>query len=260
MRLRILLALFLLVSFFPLTAFAQSRVAYTDPVIGMKFVAVPAGSYQMGSTLDTTAQPVHKVSIKPFLIGLYEVTFAEYAQFCAATRRELPDDGGWGMGNRPVINVSWDDAVAFTDWLSAKSGRKFRLPSEAEWEYAARGGTTTPFPWGPNLGKNRANCNGCGSVWDNKSTAPVASFKPNGYGLYDVIGNVYEWCLDLQHDNYQGAPDDGSPWLQPGRSIERVYRGAAFNQPPVEMPVSRRCWGLPDTRDTMTGFRVLLEP
>lgn len=260
MHFRILLALFLLVTSLPSAALAQSRVAYTDPVTGMKFAAIPAGSFQMGDTVDSYAQPVHKVSIKPFLIGLYEVTFAEYAQFCAATRRELPDDNGWGMGNRPVINVSWQDAVAFTEWLSAQSGRKFRLPSEAEWEYAARGGTTTPFPWGTKLGKNRANCNGCGSAWDNKSTAPVGSFKPNGYGLYDVIGNVYEWCLDQLHDNYQGAPGDGSPWLQDSKSTDRIYRGAAFNQPPVEMTVSKRCWDNPESRHSANGFRVLLEP
>lgn len=260
MRCRILITLFLLVTSLPLAVFAQSKAAYTDPVIGMKFAAIPAGSFQMGDTVGTYAQPIHKVSLQPFLIGIYEVTFAEYAQFCAATGRDLPDDNDWGMGNRPVINVTWDDAVAFTDWLSAESGRKFRLPSEAEWEYAARGGTTTPFPWGPSLGKNLANCNGCGSVWDNKSTAPVGSFKPNGYGLHDVIGNVYEWCLDQRHDNYQGAPNDGSPWLQDNSSMERIYRGASFNQPPVEMTVSRRCWGYPDSRDVANGFRVLLEP
>jgi formylglycine-generating enzyme required for sulfatase activity len=164
------------------------------------------------------------------------------------------------MGTRPVINVSWQDAVAFTEWLSAKSGRKFRLPSEAEWEFAARGGTTTPFPWGQELGSNRANCKGCGSRWDDRSTAPVGSFAPNGYGLHDVVGNVYEWCLDLQHDNYQGAPADGSPWLTGSPRAAHIYRGASFRQTEDEMPVSRRCWEDDYRSSEETGFRVLLEP
>lgn len=259
MRCKILLLL-LFVSILPLTPLAQAKVAYVDPVTGMEFVKIPGGTFIMGETIQDVARPPHKVKVKPFLTGRFEVTFDQYALFCAATKRELPDDNGWGRGSRPVINVSWQDAVAFTEWLSAQSGRKFRLPSEAEWEFAARGGTTTLFPWGNELGENLANCNGCGSTWDNKSTAPVGSFKPNGYGLYDVVGNVYEWVLDLRHDSYQGAPATASPWLQGDTTGERVYRSASFLQHPREMTVSRRCWDNPEIRKNEIGFRVVLEP
>jgi len=245
----------------PLTALAQSKAAYVEPTTKMEFVAVPGGSFLMGDDTDEWARPTHQVTVKPFLIGRYEVTFAQYAIFCAATKRKLPGDEGWGMGNRPVINVSWHDAVDFTKWLSAKSGRTFRLPSEAEWEYAALGGVATRFPWGDEIGQHRANCKECGSKWDNLSTAPVGSFKPNGYGLYDVAGNVYEWCLDLMHPNYVGAPIDGSPWLTVDNPREeRIYRGASYQQPVVEMATTKRCWGEPMVRDSEHGFRVLLEP
>lgn len=261
MHLRIVLHLLVVsLSVLPLAAEAKADSTYLDTVTGMEFVAVPGGTFLMGDAVDTAAHPIHSVTVKPFWIGRYEVTFAQYAQFCAATRRQLPDDNGWGMGNRPVINVSWQDAVAFTEWLSARSGRKFRLPSEAEWEFAARGGATTPFPWGNELGTNHANCSGCGSPWDNRSTAPVGTFMPNGYGLHDVIGNVYEWCLDMQHDNYQGAPGDGSPWLEGSLRTDRVYRGASYHQPPEQMTVGRRCWGEHESGTTEIGFRVLLEP
>jgi len=104
-----------------------------------------------------------------------------------------PSDNGWGRGNRPVINVSWDDAQNYIQWLSHKTGKAYRLPSEQEWEIAARAGTTSDYYWGNDIGRNHANCDGCGSEWDNKKTAPVGSFKPNAFGLYDMMGNVWEW-------------------------------------------------------------------
>lgn len=260
MRCAIVCSLLLVLTALPLAAETKTNVAYVEPVTLMEFVAVPGGSFLMGEKGNEWASPVHKVTVKPFLIGRYEVTFAQYALFCAATKRELPSDNGWGRGTRPAINVSWLDAVAFTKWLSDKSGRTFRLPSEAEWEYAARGGMTTPYPWGGDLGKNRANCNGCGSTWDNRNTAPVGSFAANDYGLYDVVGNVYEWTLDLRHDNYQGAPNNGSPWTKGSSSTERVNRGASYSQPLEEMAVSRRCWDEPEFSKSDLGFRVLLEP
>lgn len=261
MRFRILPLLLLCAAVLPWPALAKDEIAYVDPVTRMEFVAVPGGSFLMGDPTDELARPVREVKVKPFLIGRYEVTFAQYAIFCAATKRKLPGDEGWGMGNRPVINVSWHDAVDFTKWLSAKSGRTFRLPSEAEWEYAALGGVSTRFPWGNEFRQHLANCKECGSKWDNRSTAPVGSFKPNAYGLYDVVGNVYEWCLDLMHLNYVGAPTDGSPWVTGGNPLEeRVYRGASYQQPKKEMTIAKRCWGEPTVRDNEHGFRVLLEP
>ena len=162
---------------------------------------------------DTSAKPPHKVTVADFYLAKYEVTFKEYDRFCTDTGRVLPDDNGWGRGNRPAINITQEDAVAYTKWLSNKTGKVFRLPSEAEWEYAARGGKSTNYWWGNDIGTNNANCLTCGSEWDRKMTAPVGSFKPNPYGLYDMQGNVYEWVLDKFHPNYDGAPTDATPWL-----------------------------------------------
>lgn len=135
-------------------------------------------------------KPVHRVTIAPFLMSKYEVTFAQYDAFAAATNRDKPHDQGWSRGNRPMINVSWDDAAAYADWLSAQTGKRYRLPTEAEWEYAARAGNRTEYCWGNDIGYSQANCDGCGSRWDNKQTAPVGSFQPNPFGLYDMHGNV----------------------------------------------------------------------
>src|SRR5262245_42158522 len=153
-----------------------------------EMLVVPGGSFKMGDVQgggDPEVEvPVHTVRIqKPFAIGRYEVTFDEYDQFAKARNRKLPDDEGWGRGPRPVINVSWDDAAAYAKWLSEQTGNRYRLPTEAEWEYAARAGTETNYWWGNNLIKGMANCDGCGSQWDGKQTGPVGSFKPNAFGL-----------------------------------------------------------------------------
>src|SRR5205823_12154354 len=123
-----------------------------------------------------------------------------------------PSDYGWGRGRRPVINVSWDDAKAYAAWLANRTGKAYRLLSEAEWEYAARAGTTTVYFWGDAIGNNNANCDGCGSQWDKRQTAPVGSFKSNAFGLYDMAGNVWQWVQDCYHADYQGAPTAGSEW------------------------------------------------
>ncbi|NJC88022.1 MAG: formylglycine-generating enzyme family protein [Desulfuromonas sp.] len=241
-----------------LPAFAVDRppADYTDPVTGMEFMAIPGGTFTMGDNQDKTASPAHEVTIKPFLLGRFEVTFEQYAKFCSSTGRLIPSDSGWGMADRPVINVSWQDAVDFTKWLSEKSGKTFRLPSEAEWEYAARDGAKTQFPWGDEIGVNRANCNGCGSPWDGRMTATVGSFTPNSYSLYDMIGNVYEWCLDARHDNYLGAPADGSAW-EDAKENFHMTRGGSWYLPPAEMTIIRRCWANDGRREI--GFRVVLE-
>src|SRR5438874_738666 len=151
-------------------------------------VSIPRVKFRMrdiqGSG-DADERPVHLVLIpRPFAMGRYEVTFEEYDVFARATGREQLADRGWGRGHRPVINVSWEDAVAYAKWLSQQTGKRYRLPTEAEWEYAARVGTETAYWWGNEVGKNRANCDGYGgSQWDNKQTAPVGSFQPNPWGL-----------------------------------------------------------------------------
>lgn len=232
---------------------------YTEPITGMEFVAIPGGTYIMGDDTDQWATPEHEVTVKPFMLGRFEVTFEQYVKFCASTGRSIPSDSGWGLANRPVINLTWQDAIDFTQWLSEKTGKKFRLPSEAEWEYAARGGTKTKFPWGDKIDKNKANCKGCGSEWDGRMTAPVGSFSPNGFGLFDIIGNVYEWCLDPFHNDYVGHPIDGSAWTADAVSTDRINRGGSWRWPPEEMGITRRCWNRADTKRDEIGFRVLME-
>ncbi|MDM8566075.1 formylglycine-generating enzyme family protein [Candidatus Halobeggiatoa sp. HSG11] len=222
-----------------------------------KMVKIPAGKFQMGDIQDgggNDEKPVHWVTIKqPFFMSKYEVTFAEYDAFAEATGRKKPDDEGWGRENRPVINVSLDDAVAYTTWLSQQTGEQYRLPSEAEWEYAARAGTKTKYWWGNDIGKNKTNCNGCGSQWDGKQTAPVGSFQPNQFGLYDTVGNVWEWCADYYQNNYNNAPTDGSAWKKSSRY--RVLRGGSWsNGPNVTRAALRGRFNFPSSK---FGFRLV---
>lgn len=208
-------------------------------VIEPEMMRIEPGKFLMGApTSDADSfdgeRPQHEVTINyAFEISKYEVTFNEYDAFANVTKRELPSDSSWGRGKRPVINVSWNDAQAYVKWLSEQKGKKYRLPTEAEWEYAARAGAQTRFWWGKKVGKNNAVCDGCGSQWDNKQTAPVGSFKPNPFGLYDTSGNVLEWVQDCWHENYNNAPKDGSAWLEKddGYCLQRVIRSGSWNIP-----------------------------
>ncbi|MBK5966853.1 Sulphatase-modifying factor protein [Thiocystis minor] len=215
------------------------------------------GVFQMGanSLSGEDFSPAHEVQIRPFLIGLNEVTYQDYDRFARATGRPLPDDFGWGRGNRPVVGVSWLDAQAYVDWLSRETGRHYRLPTEAEWEFAARAGGTRSFWWGSGLEPGRAACFDCGSQWDNRSTAPVGSFPPNPFGLHDTAGNAMEWVADCYQPSYQGAPSEGSS--APGANCKaRVARGGAFNKPSSSMRVYVRGHFAPETRLNMLGFRI----
>ena len=159
-----------------------------------------------------------------------------------------------------MINVSWDDAVAYASWLSEETGEEYRLPSESEWEYAARAGTTTRYSWGPNLGRNRANCIACGSRWDADRTAPVGSFAANPWGLHDVHGNVSEWVQDCWHVNYRGSPDDGSAWQRRrgcGFGFDRrVLRGGSWAGHWRDLRSAYRRWIAARDRYNTVGFRV----
>ena len=152
--------------------------------------------------------------------------------------------------------MSWDDAKQYVDWLSRITGKGYRLLSEAEWEYAARAGTTTAYSWGDDIGKGNANCNGCDSEWDAKQPAPVGSFKSNAFGLYDMHGNVYEWVEDAWHDNYSGAPVDGSAWLEGGDASRRVVRGGSWSAIPGFLRAAFRISGNTVDRYNYIGFRV----
>ena len=216
-------------------------------------VVVPAGSYRMGSRHELPNElPVHEVAIgAPFAVGRYEVTFAEWdacARDGGCPRGEgIANDGGLGRGRRPVINVSWDDAKRYVQWLSRKTGKPYRLLSESEWEYAARAGTDTVYSWGDEIGVNRANCRGCGGRWDGSENAPVGSFGANAWGLHDMHGNVGEWVEDCRNDSYAGAPADGSAWLKGNCDMHVLRDGSAWFNP----------WGLRASRRAHkdTGFR-----
>ena len=232
-----------------------------DIGFGPAMIRLKGGSFVMGSNRNQVSSdqwPAHEVKIATFAISQTEVTFDEYDSFAQATGRPLPNDQGWGRGKRPVINVSWEDAVAYTKWLSERTGKVYRLPTEAEWEFAIRGGSDSAYWWGYQVDEGRANCFDCGSEWDIKSTAPVASFSPNGFGLHDMAGNVREWVYDCYHPNYSGAPLDGSAWMERGCK-ERVVRGGAYNKTSDSMLSTWRGHLKPNLSFTFTGFRVVRE-
>ena len=232
---------------------------YSQPRIPIpEMVVIPAGSFQMGcvSGIDCydDEKPVHEVKIDSFAMSKYEVTFKEYDAFTDATGRKRAVDY-WGRGLRPVIKVSWEDAMAYTEWLSEQTGDRYRLPTEAEWEYAARAGSTTAYSWGDSIGRNRANCDGCASLWGGEKTALVGSFKANGWGLYDMHGNAREWVQDCWNSNYEGAPTDGTAWLT--RDCDRrVLRGGSWSDEPRNLRSAYRYGGTSDFRLYVYGFRI----
>jgi formylglycine-generating enzyme required for sulfatase activity len=231
-----------------------------------EMVVVPAGAFTMGSPAmekgqTSTEEPQHMVTIaKPFAVSKFELTFDEW-DICVANG-DCPrgvSDSGWGREQRPVINVTWDDAQYYVAWLSKVTGQTYRLLSEAEYEYAARAGKQTAYPWGNDIHLNgtvMANCKSCGSQWDGKQTAPVGSFAANGFGLYDMVGNVFEWVEDCVHDNYVGAPTDGSAWMEGGDCNSRVVRGGSWDTAPIILRSAHRGRRSADLRGTGLGFRV----
>ena len=226
-----------------------------------RMVVIPAGTFQMGCESGRDCfddeRPVHTVTIsRPFALSKHEVTFDEYDRFAVATGRSRPDDEGWGRGRRPVMRVSWNDVQEYVAWLSSETGSQYRLPSEAEWEYAARAGTTTAYSWGNDVGNNRANCDGCGSQWDDEMTAPVGSFGANAWGLLDMRGNVGEWVQDCWHESYSGAPADGSAWTVGGDCSVRVLRGGSWFNGPRNLRAANRSWLGAGGRFDNFGFRV----
>ena len=165
-------------------------------------------------------------------------------------------DGGYGRGRQPVINVTWYDAQQYAAWLSRMTGKPYRLLSEAEFEYAARAGTLTAYPWGDEIGKNNANCAGCDSKWDNRQPSPVGSFAANRFGLYDMHGNVMQWVEDCPHRDYEGAPQDGSPWIEGADCSLRVIRGGAYSSNPQALRSAFRSAFSTAKNRYFIGFRV----
>jgi formylglycine-generating enzyme required for sulfatase activity/rhodanese-related sulfurtransferase/chromosome segregation ATPase len=226
---------------------------------GPVMVELPTAGYLMGSpgnSLNFDEGPRHQVNLSGFSISKHEVTFAEYDKFARATGRRMPYDESWGRADRPVINVSWNDARAYADWLSKKTGKNYRLPTEAEWEYAARAGSTANIWWDNSSDVKQANCFNCGSEWDGKRTAPAGTFEANDFGLYDMAGNAQEWTEDCYHTGYTGAPDDGSAWLT-AECTQRVVRGGSYSSPLDSLRNARRGQYDQDTRLDNIGFRVV---
>jgi formylglycine-generating enzyme required for sulfatase activity len=228
-----------------------------------EMIVIPAGSFTMGGPTKFD-QPQHTVTFsKPFAVSKYELTFAEW-DVCVTgggCNGYKPYDRLWGRGQQPLINVNWDDAQAYVAWLSAVTGKTYRLLSESEYEYVTRAGTTTAYPWGNDIKLNgtvMANCGGCGSQWDNRQTAPVGSFAPNKFGLYDMVGNVWEWTEDCLHQDYSSSPTDGSPWLDEKRGDcrNRIVRGGAWFDPPGILRSGVRGLRATDSRVNGIGFRI----
>jgi len=234
---------------------------------GPFMVKLSGGTFKMGSKNSSTyydERPQHQVTLQSFSISQYEITFEEYDWFATTTGSTLPEDNGWGRGKRPVINVSWKDATDYTQWLSKQTGYKYRLPSEREWEYAALAKKDKDkdkdqlYWWGSQLGENKANCSVCGSQWDGKQTAPVGSFPPNPFGLYDTIGNVLEWTISCIHYNYINAPSTGHIW-EKGNCKKRIARGSTFRSNKKALRRTIRHKFSPNTRIISLGFRVVRE-
>jgi formylglycine-generating enzyme required for sulfatase activity len=259
------------------------RDSLQDESLGPEMVWIPAGSFQMGDIqgegdlgkVYNYEKPVHSVSVARFAMGKYEVTFAEYDKFAQATNRKKPNDWGWGRINNPVIMVSWKDATAYVAWLSQEAKKTYRLPTEAEWEYAARAGTITSRYWGNNPDEACRYAN----LYDNSlkkengfkkkfnwkhhncrdgyaKTAPVGSFKPNAFGLFDMLGNVGEWVADKWHSNYNDAPTDGSVWNDNTIGY-KVLRGGSWNKNPHSSRAASRDGITPDAQGNHIGFRVV---
>jgi len=235
---------------------------------GPEMIALPGGTFHMGSSDSEPGRsadegPRHPVRIRPFAIGKTEVTFADYDAFAAATGRKPPDDQGWGRGQHPVITVSWNDATAYAEWLSEQTGQRYRLPSEAEWEYAARAGAETPFWTGDCIYTDQANYygqadyNDCGAKTGvyRQRTVEAGSLPANAWGLHETAGNVYEWVRDCWHDDYQGAPADGNAWEEPG-CARRVVRGGGWSGGPEDVRSAFRDRDAPGDAFDALGFRL----
>ena len=239
----------ILISFILLTSYgcaAQiTETKTTTNNVTIEWATIPAGTFTMGSPAtevnreDNETQ--HQVTLSAFKMSKYEVTFEQYDAFCVATKREKPADEGWGRGQRPVINVSWDDASAFATWM------KCRLPTEAEWEYACRAGSSTPFNTGNNLSTSQANYDG-----NLAKTKEVGSFAPNAWGLYDMHGNVWEWCGDW-YDEYPSAAQTNP--TGPSEGSFRVDRGGSWGGDAFDCRAASRY--SPVHRNISIGFRLV---
>jgi formylglycine-generating enzyme required for sulfatase activity len=226
-----------------------------------EMIVLSAGTFTMGSPPTEQGHydnegPQREIMIaKRFAVSKFDVTFADWDACVSLGGCHQVSDSGMGYDTKPVINISWDDAQQYVAWLSKMTGKHYRLLTEAEWEYAARGGGTTAYYWGEEIGKRNANCNGCGSRWEGELTAPVGSFAANQLGLYDMAGNVWQWTEDCYHHDYNGAPTDGSAWIS-GDCGRRVVRGGAWDSSPQLLRSAVREGNSSERRVSNLGFRI----
>jgi formylglycine-generating enzyme required for sulfatase activity/class 3 adenylate cyclase len=217
---------------------------------------VRAGIFTMGSNDDVTEKPVHQVTIKPFAMSLYPVSVRDWNECAAAKACSFVAPG---KDDAPVTNVSWSDAKQFVAWLADATRKAYRLPSEAEWEYAARGGTQTKYWWGDQFQSGMANCRNCNDIAGAEQPIKVGSFKPNPFGLYDMGGSVDQWVEDCWHKNYQGAPADGSAWVEGECGSHVIRSGSWKNDARYVRPSNRDSYDT-NVRYPTHGFRVALSP
>jgi len=258
----------------------QKPAAFQDCADCPAMMPIPAGTFLMGSSLsepgrDVAEGPQHRVAMKRFAMGVHDVTLAEFTRFAAATSYEdrgqgcdwrSPQAHGTSLSqspNDPVVCVSWDGARAYAEWLSRKTGKLYRLPSEAEWEYAARAGSTTARPWGAGISRDNANygadtcCSPSASGRDRwLYTSPVGSFPQNRFGIYEMLGDVWQRTADCAHEDYSGAPRDGSAWDGTGDCKLRMVRGGGWFHPPGLLRSAARAADPAARRMSDIGFRL----
>jgi len=259
-------------------ALAPTSLSFADPAPDRRYepgetfkdcpecpemVGVPAGSFIMGSAESEEGRTrfegsQHRVTFsRPFAVGKFPVTFDEW-DACVADGgcdHYKPSDSNWGRGKRPVINVSWNDAQAYISWLKRKTGRNYHLLSEAQREYVTRAGTSSPYWWGSVISPSQANYDAGSRGEFNYQTAPVDSFQPNPWGLYQVHGNVWEWTEDCWNESYEGAPTDGSAWTS-GDCNSRIVRGGSWEAQPRYLRSALRNLYIAVNRNPRYGFRV----
>lgn len=235
----------------------------------LEMIAIPGGSFLMGSPQgegDDDEEPQHRVTVPAFYMGKYPITQAQYQAVMGNNPATQYDADRFVGPQKPVVGVSWEDAKKFCQKLSRDTGKVYRLPSEAEWEYACRAGTDTPFYFGQTITPDQANYDwryayGSGPKRDKwlQCTTPVGKFPANAFGLYDMHGNVWEWCEDVWHNNYEGAPTDGSAWVTRDSSTNaRLLRGGSWDNVPGNCRSANRGWRRADRWDNGNGFRVVL--
>jgi len=265
---------------------ATKKSAFSPPFSALKkaiyepeMVLIPAGSFKMGSTdndkeRDGDEGPQRIVTIRTFMIGKYDVTRGEFAEFVAETgydpqgcftseendmrprkNRNWANPGFPQNDSHPVVCVNWLDANVYAKWLKQKTGKNYRLPSEAEWEYAARAGTTTSRYWGDSIGINHAQCDACNNSEENKKTLPVGRFAPNAFGLYDMLGLVWQWVEDCGRENYKSAPIDGTALLE-ANCTTRAMRGGSWSDNAWLVRSSSRSRSIALARFNYLGFRL----